>query len=64
MELAIGGEYNWIGQPERLIYTGKAGSWYQFSLVGRDDVWCEVLFGDLIMFEKTEKNHIGEQHGE
>ena len=49
-----GGRYNWKGQPERLEYLGKKGSWHQFAKVGRiGEVWCEVLGGDLHMLEET-----------
>lgn len=51
--MKIGGRYNWIGQPERLVYLGKAGSWHQFAKVGTVNVWCEVLAADLSMLEET-----------
>jgi hypothetical protein len=54
-ELQRGDLCNWKGQPERLIYVGKQGSWYQFRKIGDPrPVWCEVLAEDLHMLEKTE----------
>ena len=56
MNMVIGGKYNWIGQPERLVYIGKSGSWYQFAKVGTPDyVWCEVLDNDLHKIEPTQE---------
>lgn len=55
--MKIGGHYNWIGQPERLVYLGKKGCWHQFRLA-RDPawkVWCEVLTEDLRMLEETKE---------
>ena len=56
--MKIGGKYNWIGQPERLVYIGKKryGTvyWHQFEKV--DDpgkVWSEVLEEDLRLLEET-----------
>ena len=59
--LKKGGRYNWVGQPERLIYMGTRHypgdrrAWHQFSLVGADQevCWCEVLESDLAGFEET-----------
>ena len=52
--LVRGGRYNWTGQPERLEYLGKKGSWHQFAKVGRiGEVWCEVQGSDLYMLEET-----------
>lgn len=52
----IGGKYNWIGQPERLIYMGKKGSWHQFAKVSSPYmVWCEVLTEDLHRLEETKE---------
>lgn len=52
--MKIGGKYNWIGQPDRLIYLGKAGSWHQFKKIGdHREVWCEVLTQDLDSIEET-----------
>ena len=49
-----GDHYNWIGQPERLMYLGREHGWYQFALIDRpDEVWCEVLKEELHMLEKT-----------
>jgi hypothetical protein len=53
MQMTIGNHYNWKNQPERLIYRGKKGSWHQFSLVGKVNIWCEVLTQDLHMLEST-----------
>lgn len=55
-ELEIGGQYNWVGQPERLIYRGpmrdSSGLWHQFALVEKPwKVWCEVRTSDLERFE-------------
>jgi hypothetical protein len=58
MILVIGGEYSWIGQPQRLVYKGKDGSWHQFTEVGIPDVvWCDVLDSDLYMLEETDVNN-------
>lgn len=55
--MIIGGKYNWIYQSERLIYTGKIGSWHQFEKVdARGTVWCEVLDSDLHMIEETNED--------
>ena len=52
--LVYGGKYNWKGQPERLEYLGKKGSWHQFALTSNlRKVWCEVLDEDLESFEET-----------
>lgn len=49
-----GRRYNWKGQPERLEYLGKWGSWHQFAKVGCiGEVWCEVQGADLPMLEET-----------
>jgi len=49
-----GKRYNWKNQPERLIYLGKLGSWYQFKKIGDSSpIWCEVLGHDLHMLEET-----------
>lgn len=63
MNLVKGGKYNWKNQPERLVYLGKKGSWHQFAKIEYPDtdpeqgypnqVWCEVLDGDLHMLEET-----------
>ena len=60
-ELKVGGQYNWIGQPERLVYIGRFstfwsgnGRWYQFAKTESPNiVWCEVLDSDLEHFEET-----------
>ncbi len=53
----IGGRYNWIGQPERLVYIGiklyPDGIWHQFAKVGETKVWCEVRKSDFDRFERT-----------
>ena len=54
--MRIGGKYNFVNQPERLIYMGKSGPWNQFELIGRQGVWAEVLDTDLSMIEET-KDH-------
>lgn len=56
--MKLGGHYNWIGQPERLIYLGRTlypdGFWHQFAKVDDlNNVWCEVRERDLINFEET-----------
>lgn len=56
MNMVIGGKYNWINQPQRLVYLGKKGSWHQFALISNPTrVWCEVLTSDLFMLEETEE---------
>lgn len=55
--LVIGGKYNWISQPDRLIYIGKSGGWYQFRKIGDPrPVWCEVRADSLSSFEVTKEN--------
>lgn len=56
----IGGFYNWIGQPERLIYmgakrySGDPRPWHQFAKVETPSMcWSEVLTSDLASFEET-----------
>lgn len=52
--MIINGRYNWMYQPERLIYLGKIGYWHQFSKVeDPNKVWCEVTDNDLENFEET-----------
>ena len=63
--LCVGGEYNWINQPERLVYLGhnwsSNGYWHQFAKVeSPKTVWCEVLYSDLKMIEKTLKEKSNE----
>lgn len=58
MRLKIGDKYNWINQPERLVYLGynfsSNGRWHQFAEVAAPEkVWCECLKSDLINIEKT-----------
>jgi len=60
MKPVIGQFYNWIGQPERLVYMGEARYrgdtrvWHQFAKVETPTVcWSEVLTSDLGMFEET-----------
>lgn len=57
----VGGFYNWIGQPERLVYMGAKRypgdprAWHQFAKVEAPHMcWCEVLAADLANFEETE----------
>jgi hypothetical protein len=58
-EFIIGNRYNWIGQPERLVYLGRNwcgdGMWHQFAKVDDPNqrVWCEVVDADLEHFEIT-----------
>ncbi|MBU3577554.1 hypothetical protein [Polynucleobacter sp. UK-Kesae-W10] len=57
----VGGKYNWIGQPERLVYLGfnwsGNGFWHQFALVDSPDkVWCEVLGRYLRLIEETKEH--------
>jgi len=67
--LKKGGRYNWIGQPDRLIYMGTKHypgdrrTWFQFSLVGKDPevCWCEVLESDLSGFKETTQPTAAEQ---
>ena len=56
-----GGRYNWIDQPERLVYMGATRYpgdpriWHQFAKVATPNVcWSEVLTADLASFEETE----------
>lgn len=57
---AIGGLYNWKGQPERLVYMGTRRYrgdlllWHRFAKVETPEVcWSEVLTPELAMFEET-----------
>lgn len=53
-QLVIGKKYNWINQPERLVYIGKNGCWHQFAKIdSMKTVWCEVLDHDLTSMEET-----------
>jgi len=55
-ELYIGRKCNWKGQPDRLVYRGKKGSWHQFALVkSPEKIWCEVLDVDLHMIEAAQE---------
>lgn len=59
IELKVGGKYNWINQPERLIYLGYNfsgnGYWHQFALVENPTkVWCGVMTIELKFFEVTD----------
>lgn len=56
----VGGKYNWMGQPERLVYLGeyigRDGHWHQFAKVDEPNkVWCEVVRADLSRFEETKE---------
>jgi hypothetical protein len=56
--MKVGGKYNWIGQPERLIFLGRNwsgnGFWNQFEKVDEPGkVWCEVTDDQLSSFEET-----------
>ena len=52
--MRVGDKYNWVNQPERLVYLGKEGPWHQFAKVESPEiVWCEVLDSDLRMLEET-----------
>lgn len=58
LDLKLGGRYNWIGQPERLVFMGRKlypdGYWYQFAKVEAPDVcWSEVRIEQLAQFEET-----------
>ena len=53
-DLVIGGKYNWVNQPERLIYVGKYGCWHQFEKVDKPNIiWCGILDSDLEQIEPT-----------
>ncbi len=53
-DLIVGDTYNFIGQSERLKYTGKAFHWHQFELASDSSgTWAEVLDSDLHLIEKT-----------
>ena len=53
MKLAIGGNYNFKGQKERLTYSGKVGKWHQFEKIGEWGVWAEILDYDLHLIQET-----------
>ena len=55
-----GGHYNWIGQPERLVYMGTTRypgdrrTWHRFAKVTAPNVcYSEVLTSELVMLEET-----------
>lgn len=55
--MKLGARYNWINQPDRLVYIGvsKNGYWHCFRKIGDErPVWCEVLDADLCMIEETQ----------
>lgn len=58
-KLRIGALYNWINQPERLVYVGRHPNpgqhrWHQFEKVDAPGViWCEVPDSDLHMLEES-----------
>lgn len=55
-KMIVGNHYNWKNQPEHLVYIGRDGLWFQFSLVDSVGViWCEVLESDLHMLEETKQ---------
>ena len=52
INLKRGEKYNWVNQPERLIYIGHNisgnGYWFQFALIDSPtEVWCECKASDL-----------------
>lgn len=56
-----GRHYNWIGQPERLVYMGTTRypgdrrTWHKFAKVTTPNVcYSEVLTSELVMLEETE----------
>ncbi len=58
--LKVDGFYNWVNQPERLVYLGTKHyrgdprTWHQFAKTeSPNTVWCEVLPTDLHMLEET-----------
>jgi hypothetical protein len=54
--MKIGGFYNWVYQPERLVYLGlnESQRWHQFAKIeSPTKVWCEVLESDLHSIENT-----------
>lgn len=58
--LKRGGRYNFVAQPERLIYLGDTtrgnGCWHQFALVESPRVvWAEVRDADLWLIEETKE---------
>lgn len=58
--MIVGGKYNWVSQPERLVYlgtgTGCSYGWHQFALVDKPHkVWCEVLAEDLSSIEESKE---------
>lgn len=70
-DLKIYGRYNWVNQPERLIYVGTQRyngdprTWYQFELVCKPGkIWCEVLESDLESIEETQPENDPEKQNE
>jgi hypothetical protein len=58
--LVLHGRYNFIDQPERLIYIGENwssnGYWHQFEKVGESGVWCEIKDDQINLLEVTNDN--------
>jgi len=53
-DLVVGGRYNWINQPERLVYIGVKKGWHQFGKVENPyAVWSELLPEDLSLMEPS-----------
>jgi len=58
-QMEIGRKYNFINQPERLVYLGENysgnGYWHQFAKVESPDViWNESLDSELNLLEETD----------
>lgn len=58
--LKVYGFYNWVNQPERLVYLGTKHyrgdprTWHQFAKVEAPHIcWSEVLTSELAGFEET-----------
>ena len=57
-DLKINGKYNFIGQPEKLVFIGNNwsgnGYWNQFALIDKQNiVWSEINDSDLQFIEVT-----------
>ena len=58
--IKVGGMYNWRGQSDRLVYTGRYRDnrnlvWYNFERIDAPGfTWCEISENDLSHFEETQ----------
>jgi hypothetical protein len=67
-ELVVDGKYNFIGQPERLVYIGENwsgnGYWHQFEKVSEAGVWCEMQDAEISLLEATKDDSVDGEYEE